>query len=143
MSEVREALDGAGIAWELIVVDDGSGDDTQAILARLARDEPRLRPLRHAERLGQTAALRTGFAAARAGLIATLDADLQCHAEDLPALVDALGVADLACGVRVGRQDPWPRRASSALANGIRRLLLAPRLHDLACPARVMRASAL
>ena len=143
MSEVRDALDGAGIAWELIVVDDGSGDDTQAILARLAGDEPRLRPLRHAERRGQTAALRTGFAAARAALIATLDADLQCRSEDLPGLLDALGDADLACGVRVGRQDPWPRRASSALANGIRRLLLAPRLHDLACPARVMRASAL
>src|SRR5262249_11421599 len=77
------------------------------------------------------------------GLIATLDADLQCRAGDLPGLLDALGDADLACGVRVGRQDPWPRRVSSALANGVRRLLLAPRLHDLACPARVMRASAL
>src|SRR5262249_6790287 len=109
----------------------------------LAAAEPRLRPLRHVTRRGQTAALATGFAAARGELIATLDADLQCRPEELPRLLGALGDADLACGVRIGRQDPPSRRLASMLANGVRRLLLAPGLHDLACPARVMRASAL
>jgi 4-amino-4-deoxy-L-arabinose transferase-like glycosyltransferase len=143
VSEVRAALDGAALTWELVIVDDGSADETPAVLAALAAAEPRLRPLRHVTRRGQTAALATGFAAARGELIATLDADLQCRPEELPRLLGALGDADLACGVRIGRQDPASRRLASMLANGVRRLLLAPGLHDLACPARVMRASAL
>jgi 4-amino-4-deoxy-L-arabinose transferase-like glycosyltransferase len=143
VTEVRDALDGAGITWELIVVDDGSVDDTQATLAALAATEPRLRYVRHARRSGQTAALVSGFAAARGPLIATLDADLQCRPADLPALVEALGDADLACGIRVGRRDPSSRRVASFFANGVRRLLLAPGLRDLACPARVLRADAL
>jgi len=143
VAQVRDALDAADITWELIVVDDGSTDDTPATLASLAASEPRLRPLRQQVRAGQTAALVTGFRAARADLIATLDADLQCRPAELPRLLDALGDADLACGIRVGRQDPTSRRAASLLANGVRRLLLAPGLRDLACPARVFRSSAL
>jgi 4-amino-4-deoxy-L-arabinose transferase-like glycosyltransferase len=143
VSEVRDALDAAGVAWELIVVDDGSGDETPAVLAALVAKEPRLRPIHHATRRGQTAAIATGFGAARGELIATLDADLQCRPEELPRLLAALGDADAVCGVRVGRQDPGSRRLASMLANGARRMLLAPRLRDLACPARVMRASAL
>jgi len=138
VSEVRDALDAAGIAWELIVVDDGSGDETPAVLSALAATEPRLRPLRHATRRGQTAAIATGFGAARGELIATLDADLQCRPEELPRLLAALGDADAVCGVRIGRQDPGSRRVASMLANGARRMLLAPGLRDLACPARLM-----
>src|SRR5262249_59337505 len=59
VSEVRDALDAAGIEWELIVVDDGSGDETPTVLSALAATEPRLRPPRPAARRGQTAALAT------------------------------------------------------------------------------------
>jgi len=142
VAEVRDALDAAGITWELIVVDDGSTDATPAALAALAAAERRLHVLRLERRAGQTAALRAGFDAARGELIATLDADLQCRPADLPRLVAALGDADLACGIRVGRRDPFSRRAASLVANGLRRMLLAPGLRDLACPARVFRADA-
>ncbi|HLK10678.1 MAG TPA: glycosyltransferase [Candidatus Binatia bacterium] len=143
LSEVRAALDPTGLAWELIVVDDGSGDETPAILARLAAAEPRLRPLRQPTRSGQTAALVTGFHAARGALIATLDADLQCPPGELPALLADLGDADLACGIRAHRHDPAARRLASALTNLARRAILAPRVRDLACPLRVFRADAL
>src|SRR5919197_553734 len=141
--EVRAALDPLGIAWELIVVDDGSDDDTPALLARLAEAEPRLRPLRLGRRSGQTAALVAGFRAARGRLIATLDADLQCAPAELPALLAALERADLACGVRTRRSDPPTRRLASALANLGRRLLFAPHVRDLACPLRAFRAESL
>ncbi|TMA31969.1 MAG: glycosyltransferase, partial [Deltaproteobacteria bacterium] len=143
VDEVRAALQPSGLVWELIVVDDGSSDDSPAILVRLAAGEPRLRALRLAQRSGQTAALRAGFEAARGELIVTLDADLQCAPSDLPALLGALDGAALACGVRAARCDPPTRRIASTLANAARRLLLAPRLRDLACPLRVFRADAL
>src|SRR5205814_1220812 len=114
VAEVRAAFDPLEIAWELIVVDDGSDDDTPALLARLAEAEPRLRPLRLTRQSGQTAALMAGFRAARGRLIATLDADLQCAPAELPALLAALERADLACGVRTHRNDPPSRRLASA-----------------------------
>src|SRR5213594_2013119 len=143
VDEVRAALEPTRLVWELIVVDDGSNDESPANLARLAAAEPRLRPLRLARRSGQTAALRAGFEAARGAMVATLDADLQCAPADLPALLVALDGAALACGVRAGRRDPPARKLASALANAARRLFLAPRLRDLACPLRVFRADAL
>jgi 4-amino-4-deoxy-L-arabinose transferase-like glycosyltransferase len=141
--DVRAALDPCGVVWELIVVDDGSIDETPSLLARLAAVDPRIHRLRLPTRSGQTAALVTGFHAARGRLVATLDADLQCPARDLPALLTALGAADLACGIRTARRDPLRRRIVSALTNLVRRCVLAPRLRDLACPLRVFRREAL
>jgi 4-amino-4-deoxy-L-arabinose transferase-like glycosyltransferase len=143
LREVRAALDPTGIAWELIVADDDSTDDTPAILERLAAADQRLRPVHLPRRRGQTAALQAGLRAARGPLLATLDADLQCPPSALPDLLAALGDADLACGVRAAREDPLPRRLTSAFSNLVRRCLLAPRLRDLACPMRVFRADAL
>jgi 4-amino-4-deoxy-L-arabinose transferase-like glycosyltransferase len=143
LREVHAALDPGGLAWELIVVDDGSTDETGAVLGRLAVADPRLRVLRLPRRCGQTAALRAGFGAASGAVIATLDADLQCPPAELPALLAALDGADLACGVRAGRRDPLTRRIASGLSNLARRCFLAPRLRDLACPLRAFRADAL
>jgi len=143
VEEVRAALDPLGIDWELVVVDDGSDDNTPAMLASLAASDPCVRPLRLARRSGQTAALAAGFEIARGELIATLDADLQCPPADLPRLIEALGDADMACGVRAGRRDPAARRVASMLANMVRRFVLAPEIRDLACPLRVFRASAI
>ncbi len=143
VEEVRRALDAAAIVWEIIIVDDGSIDETPQVLARLAARDSRVRWLRLPTRSGQTAALLAGFRLASGQLIATLDADLQCPPRELPTLLAALGDADLACGIRIGRQDPWRRRLVSAVTNFVRRCVLAPRLRDLACPLRVFRVEAL
>src|SRR5215470_18274607 len=72
--EVAATLDRVGLAWELIVVDDGSVDDTPAVLAALAARDPRVRSVRLDPSHGQTAALVAGFRVARGEYLATLDA---------------------------------------------------------------------
>jgi dolichol-phosphate mannosyltransferase len=141
--ETRRALDALDVVWEIVIVDDGSIDETPSVLERLAAEDPHVRWRRLSRRSGQTAALLAGFESATGELIATLDADLQCPPRDLPVLLAALGDADLACGVRVGRQDPWRRRLVSGLTNFARRCVLAPSVRDLACPLRVFRVQAL
>ena len=143
VADVHAAFETATLPWELIIVDDGSADDTGTVLAAITRRDPRVRAVRLESSIGQTGALEAGFAVVRGDYIATLDADLQCAPADLPELLDACRDADLACGIRSRRKDALSRRLSSALSNAARRLLVAPAVRDLACPLRVFRRNAL
>lgn len=141
--EIVAAFESHGLAFEVVIVDDASTDGTQARLCEIAEREPRLRALRHAVNAGQSRAVATGVAAARAPLVLTLDGDLQNDPKDGVALVDALlkageGVAMVA-GERVGRRDPWAKRAASALANALRRRILRDGARDTGCGLKAFR----
>jgi dolichol-phosphate mannosyltransferase len=131
----------AGIDFELILVDDGSRDGTSAAGARLMATEPRLRVLRHDRNYGTSAAYLTGFRAARAEVVATLDGDLQNDPADVPRLLAELDRGfDLVCGIRQRRQDNWVRRASSRIANRFRSAVLGDGVVDTGCALKVYRA---
>ncbi len=136
----------AGRRFELIFVDDASGDDTAAQLGALGAEIPQLRLLRHQRNAGQSRAIRTGVLAARAPLIVTLDGDGQNDPADAPRLVDRLasGPPNLALvgGVRAKRQDSWAKRAASRLANGVRRRLLKDAATDTGCGLKAIRREA-
>ena len=138
VAEIGAAL--AGLDYELLVVDDGSRDATATTLARLATQEPRLRPLRHDRNYGQSAALATGFAAARGELLVTLDGDLQNDPADAPLLLAELDRGfDVVSGVRRRRQDSWVRKVSSRIANGVRRRVLDDGITDVGCSLKAYR----
>ena len=142
VTEIAAAL--AGLDFELLVVDDGSRDQSAATLARLAAGEPRLRPLRHGRNYGQSAALATGFAAARGELLVTLDGDLQNDPADAPRLLAELERGfDVVSGVRQRRQDSWVRRVSSRIANGVRRRVLDDGITDVGCSMKAYRTRVL
>src|SRR5262245_51953085 len=82
--EISEVLGAWGRSYEILLIDDGSTDDSFAIMARLQSRDPRLRVIRFRRNFGQTAAFAAGFAHARGRLIATSDGDLQNDPRDLP-----------------------------------------------------------
>lgn len=142
---LHELLAKAGASYELdvIVVDDGSRDGSAEVIEGLARQEPRIRLIRHPGRRGKSAALRTGIAAARARWVATIDGDGENDPADMfamarridPARVGAVG---LVAGNRRRRTaGPW-RLIASRIANGIRRVALQDDCPDTACGLKVI-----
>lgn len=138
--EIRAALDGTGLGYEVVLVDDGSTDASPAVMRRLAAEDPRVRVVRQRRNSGQSAALAAGFKSARAPVVVTLDADLQNDPADIPRLVAELAGWDAVCGVRAQRRDDWVRRVSSRIANGVRNRLTHERIADVGCTLRAMRA---
>ena len=120
-----------------MIVDDGSTDETPAVLRRLGRDYPELRPIALATNVGQSAATAAGFRAARGDWVATLDADLQNDPADLAALWDALPGHDAALGWRVRREDVWSKRVISRWANRVRNAVLGQSIRDTGCSVRI------
>jgi dolichol-phosphate mannosyltransferase len=142
-TRVLAALHLESRALELLLVDDGSTDDTWARILEARRADNRVRGLRHARGLGQSAALWTGFKASRGTVIATLDGDLQNDPADLPAMLTALEECDMVCGVRAKRRDTVVRRISSAVARFARRAALGVDFRDSGCNLRVFKRAVL
>jgi dolichol-phosphate mannosyltransferase len=130
-------------AYEILVVDDGSDDDTASVVAELAAARPQVRLLRHERNRGYGAALRTGFAAACFERVAFTDADCQFHLADLGRLLPLTERYPLVVGWRQERQDPWRRRFLSRGYNLLARTLLGTRVRDCDCALKVFRREAL
>lgn len=142
--EIRDALGAAGIAYELVLVDDGSTDRTLEVMLGLAAADPAVRVVRQSPSRGQSAALQAGWRTARGEVVVTLDADLQNDPADIPGLLAALDEGfDVVNGVRVDRQDTWVRKASSKIANGVRNRLTGDSVTDVGCTLRAARAELL
>jgi glycosyltransferase involved in cell wall biosynthesis len=141
--EVTAALATWGRPYEVILIDDGSEDDTFERLRRVQASDARVRVIQFRRNFGQTAAFAAGFAAARGALIATADGDLQNDPRDIPLLVDDLerGGFDIVCGWRKHRQDPWlSRRLPSGIANAVISWATGVKLNDYGCSLKVFRA---
>ena len=148
IEEIAAALDG-GPDFEIVYVDDGSGDGTADLLTALAAEHPRLRWVRHRARHGQSAAIWSGVEAARAPLIATLDGDGQNDPADIPKLlaqVEEAGIDEsnglMVVGERAERRDSLLKRVSSRVANGVRAGLLKDQTPDTGCGLKVFPRAA-
>lgn len=137
--ELVEVLPGLAESAEVIFVDDGSTDGSAEILARLAKEDGRVRLLRFEKNAGLSAAFYAGLQAARGRIIATMDSDLQSDPRDIGMLMEYLAKADAAVGWRHVRHDSWLKRLSSRIANGIRKAVTGDTVQDSACSLRVMR----
>jgi len=141
--QILDALRNEPRTLELILVDDGSTDDTWSRILEARNADGRVRGLRHARSRGQSAALWTGFKASRGTVIVTLDGDLQNDPADLPAMLRELAACDMVCGVRAKRQDTAVRRVSSVVARWARRAALGVDFRDSGCNLRVFKRAVL
>ena len=141
--ELRAALDATSRTWEMVLVDDGSGDGTGDALAAAAAGDARLRVFHLERNAGQSAALAAGLERALGDVVVTLDADLQNDPADIPALLAALDRADVVSGVRATRRDSWIRRVSSKVANATRRAALGDSVTDIGCSLKAYRREVL
>jgi glycosyltransferase involved in cell wall biosynthesis len=142
-AELEPVLGQLPVAAEVLIVDDGSTDESAAIARDLARTDPRVRLVRLADNAGLTAALLAGFAAARGDWIVTMDSDLQYDPADIPQLLEPLSRYDAALGWRGQRRDSFSKRMSSRIANAVRSAVLGDPVRDSACTLRAMRRECL
>jgi hypothetical protein len=143
VAEADDVLRQLGVWYEIVVVDDGSGDRTAIIVEQEIHCRPRVRLVRHDLNRGYGAALRTGFEVARGQRIAFTDADSQFELADLALLLPLTEQYPIAVGYRVDRQDPWLRKFYSRGYNLLARTLLGTTVRDIDCALKVFRRDAL
>ena len=135
-AEIAAAL-AEGPPFEVVFVDDGSSDATAAQLLALMAGHPWLRALRHAASCGQSAAIRTGVAHARAPVVVTLDGDGQNDPAFIPQLVRALAAGaprlGLVAGQRTARKATLFKKLQSRIANAVRSAVLRDGTRDTGC----------
>lgn len=141
LEEIHRAMSTTGRSYEVIFVDDGSSDESLALMQRLAADDSRFRSMGLRRNYGQTSAMAAGFRAASGQVVVTLDGDRQNDPADIHRLLEKLEEGyDLVSGWRLRRQDTWLRRVVSRAANWLIRRLADSPVNDLGCCLRAYRA---
>ncbi len=141
--ELMTTLSATGRRFEVIIIDDGSTDDSFAQLAALQAADPRLRVIQFRKNFGQTAGFAAGFAHARGRLVVTSDGDLQNDPRDIEGMVQLLDRDgyDIVAGWRKDRKDTFVnRRLPSIIANRLISKATGVALHDYGCSLKVFRA---
>ncbi|KAF0218761.1 MAG: glycosyl transferase family [Geobacteraceae bacterium] len=143
--KVNAALAESGLAYELIMVDDGSLDGSFELLRDLARRDPQVKVIRFRRNFGQTAAMAAGFNAATGRVVVPMDGDLQNDPTDIPLLLAKIEEGyDVVSGWRRERRDTFVnRKLPSILANLLISRLTGVHLHDYGCTLKAYRREVL
>ena len=141
LERIDRTLQECSGAYEIVIIDDGSTDQTPGILRRLSTQYPHMSAIRFRRNYGKAAALSEGFDRAQGDFLITLDADLQDAPEEIPRFLAQLAAgADVVSGWKQGRQDDWTRIISSHLFNAGTRLMTGLTLHDMNCGLKGYRS---
>ncbi len=139
--DVVAALEETGRSYEVIFVDDGSTDQSLAVLKTLQRTHPSVVVIEFRRNFGQTAALAAGLRAADGEIVITMDADRQNDPRDIAMLLKEIDQGmDLVCGWRHERKvGLWLRLLPSRVANWLISTTTDVKLHDYGCTLKAMR----
>jgi dolichol-phosphate mannosyltransferase len=143
VAEITAALGAQALDWEVVLVDDGSRDETRKRALDAEQRSARVRVVALDGNRGQSAALVAGVREARTSHVVTLDGDLQNDPADVPRLVERARTCDVVIGRRALRRDPLARRVAGRLANAVRRAVLRDSASDTGCSLRLFPRDAL
>jgi glycosyltransferase involved in cell wall biosynthesis len=139
VGRTAQALAAHARSFEIVVVDDGSRDDTPAVLERLKAVHPSLRVVRHPVNRGYGAAVRSGFDAARLPWVFLIDADNQFDPAEIGLLLERAAEADIVAGYRRHRRDPLTRRLNAWAFFTLVRLMFGRLVRDVNCAFKLIR----
>jgi glycosyltransferase involved in cell wall biosynthesis len=132
---IAKVCTSSSIDYELIVIDDGSTDDTWEVMKLLSARNSKVRAIRFRRNYGKSAALQTGFEASSGDVVITMDADLQDSPDEIPGLVKMIREDGfhIVSGWKKKRYDPFIKRSTSRLYNFTARKFSGIKLHDFNC----------
>ncbi|KOY86237.1 glycosyl transferase family 2 [bacterium 336/3] len=132
---IAQVMQQNNFSYEVIVIDDGSTDDTWTVLGQISEKNPAVKGLQFNRNYGKSAALHTGFQQAQGDVVITMDADLQDDPEEIPALYQMITQEnfDLVSGWKQKRQDPISKTIPTKLYNAVTRWFSGIPLHDFNC----------
>lgn len=132
---ISRALTPHGFSYEVIFIDDGSTDDTWAVIEKISIEDGRIKGIRFNRNYGKSAALQTGFRAAQGDVIITMDADLQDSPDEVPDLYKMIKTDgyQLVSGWKKKRNDPLSKTLPSKFFNKVTSLISGIKLHDFNC----------
>lgn len=142
-SRIRAVAQGQGWSYEIIMVDDGSTDDSWDVITSLAKTDDNIRGIRFRRNYGKSAALHCGFADSRGRVVVTLDADLQDAPEEIPEMYGMIVNEgyDVVSGWKQHRKDnTFTKNLPSKLYNAAARRITGIRLHDMNCGIKAYSA---
>jgi glycosyltransferase involved in cell wall biosynthesis len=127
--------------FEIIMVDDGSKDNSWKVIEKLSEQYPEIRGIRFRRNYGKSAALHCGFREAKGEVVITMDADLQDSPDEIPALMQMVTDQgyDLVSGWKKKRYDPLGKTIPSRLFNYTARVVSGIKLHDFNCGLKAYR----
>jgi dolichol-phosphate mannosyltransferase len=136
LSDVAEKND---YELDIVFVNDGSTDDSWAVIQELSESDRRVRGICFRRNFGKAAALSAGFEAVRGDLVMTLDADLQDDPKEIPRFLEAMEKVDVVSGWKQTRHDPWHKVFPSRIFNWLVSRLTGVELHDHNCGFKCYR----
>jgi glycosyltransferase involved in cell wall biosynthesis len=138
---ILKVFDSYNFQGEVILVDDGSRDNSWAEISSLAASDKRVKALRFNRNYGKSAALNEGFKRAAGDVVITMDADLQDSPDEIPPLVEMVAKQgfDLVSGWKRKRYDPFTKTLPTKLFNWATRKMSGIHLHDFNCGLKAYR----
>ena len=135
MAWIKKVMDTHGYSYEVIMVDDGSTDESWNIIKRLRQEHPEIKAIKFRRNFGKAAALDTAFKSSSGYVVITMDADLQDSPEEIPALHKMITEEnfDLVSGWKKKRYDPLSKTIPTKFYNALTRKMSGIRLHDFNC----------
>jgi len=135
---IKRVMESLMDEYEIIFVNDGSTDETKAILKDISQRDAKVVVIDNKARCGQTASLKVGFQRARGEIVISMDGDMQNDPNDIPKLVAELKKGyDFVCGWRYMRKDPASKKMASWFGNLVQKTVFKSHLHDISCTLRV------